>query len=980
MTIVTGNDVANTFTVRSTGASSLTRLFGRGDDDAFLLSSEAVTADEILGVVEIDAGSGGGNTLVVDDSLATKANTAAVITADSIAGVAGAAIGYTATGGQFTKTTTVEGAPAANDGILVRNTAFADTVAVRSTRAGSTTRIEGLAGSDTFVVASDESKASEATSLAPSLDGILGTLTIAGGDHDSAAKTTLSSQDKSNGLATGDTLLLADQGDGTAGMEYTLTPTTIDRTGMARVTYVSTESIRLRTSRMGSATQVTNTVAAGNTFITGNTGADRVDVLATGSGANLEVSGAGDADLIHLQTTGEASFTRILGEADDDRIVISSTAGTGSLTAPTFSADGNVSLIRGVVSVDGGAGTGNRLIVDDSTSTGNDNVLIANNRITGLATGEIHYAVTDGSFTNAGRNDGILLRGSATGRDVFLVMSTLLGSTARIDTQGGNDLVSAGSTAVVDRGHLDPLQGLLTLDTGSDDDIVHVNDHGTGYDALNGRTEPLNNAATQSGAITFDNTAKFNYRLDPTSLRNDVFTPKAQDAALGLIGGLPRTFAGIDYVGSNLERFELVGTDNVNVFTVLPSTTTTIFVDGKLPVSGLPLFGGGDYLNLDTTGTTGRRLGIDKVGEGRWTFTSGHKQVGFTSIERFNRVDIVAVTRESTTPGVDVYDAETGEFKFGVMPYENTFRGGSRLATGDLNHDGLPDLAIVPGNGRPTDVRIYDGAPGSAGTYAAAPIGSFSAFTAGFRSGGFVAIGDTNRDGADDLVIGADGAATLRVFRNTTPPANAGKATMFATFATFDAFERTFRGGVRVAAGDLNGDGFADVVAGRGPGGIPQVRVFSGRNGLRTGGQANAFVALANSHRFGVNVAVGDYDGNGVRDVIVGAAAGGLPTVSVFDGARVMRGGSLDARSALWTAQVYPQAFRGGVSVAARPVAGPVDGVRGGDAGFVSTVGIWTAAASKNSLMYELFAHEQGRPASRRTLGRGAYVDGNRLG
>jgi hypothetical protein len=30
--------------------------------------------------------------------------------------------------------------------------------------------------------------------------------------------------------------------------------------------------------------------------------------------------------------------------------------------------------------------------------------------------------------------------------------------------------------------------------------------------------------------------------------------------------------------------------------------------------------------------------------------------------------------------------------------------------------------------------------------------------------------------------------------------------------------------------------------------------------------------------------------------------------------------------------------------------------------------------------MYELFAHEQGRPASRRTLGRGAYVDGNRLG
>lgn len=1010
-TTLTGNDAANTVTVESTGETanllvdlagesdtvnvhttgtgSFTRVLTGAASDAIRLSSTAGpggdgTVDGILGTVEIDAGAGGGNTLLVDDAAATTANTAAVITDAAITGVAGGTIRYTATDGHFAQTA---GTPAANDGILVRNTAFADTVAVRSTRAGSTTRVEGLGESDTFTVSSDELKASDAASQLPSLDGILGTLTIAGGDHDATAKTTLSSQDRSNALVTGDVLLVADQGDGTAAMQYSLTPTTVDRTGMARITYVSTETILLRTSRTGSKTDVTDTLAGGNTFVVGNAGIDRVDVLSTGTGSNLKVTGAGAADLVHLQTTGEASFAQILGEVENDRIVISSTAGTGSLTAPTFSADGNVSLIRGVVSVDGGAGTGNRLIVDDSTSTGNDNVLVTNNRITGLAAGEIHYVVTDGSFTNAGRNDGVLLRGSATGRDVFLVTSTLVGTTTRIDTQGGADLVSVGSTAGDDRGDLDPLQGLLTLDTGSGNDLVHVNDRGAGYDALRsgGVPKPLNDAATQSGAITFQNTAKFNYRLDPTSLRNDIFTPKPQDAALGLIGGLARTFAGIDYVGGELERFELVGTDNVNVFTVLPSTTTTLFVDGKLPVSGVALFGGGDYLNLDTTGTTGRKLGIDQVGEGNWTFTSAHKKVEFTSIERFNHVDIVAVSRQNTTPWIDVYDAETGEHKYGVMPYESTFRGGTRIATGDLNNDGLPDLVVVPGRGRPADVRIYDGTPDAAGGYAPAQINSFSAFAPGFATGAFVTVGDVNRDGAGDIVIGADGGGSVRVFANTTTHYGAASRATLAAFATFDAFERTFRGGARVAAGDLDGDGFAEVVAGRGPGGTPEVRVFRGRGGLRAGAHVNSFVSLVNSHRGGVNLAVGDYNGDGVRDVIVAADAGGLPTVSVFDGRRAARGDRLDMRTVLWTQQVYPQAFRGGVSIVAKPIAGPVDGSRGGDPGFVETVAIWTVPASRNTLRLAVLAHEFTTPSSqsrvtRPSLSRGIHVDGNWLG
>jgi hypothetical protein len=345
----------------------------------------------------------------------------------------------------------------------------------------------------------------------------------------------------------------------------------------------------------------------------------------------------------------------------------------------------------------------------------------------------------------------------------------------------------------------------------------------------------------------------------------------------------------------------------------------------------------------------------------------------------------VAVSRENTTPWIDVYDAETYEYKFGIMPYESTFRGGVRLATGDVNNDGIPDLVVVPGRGRPAEVRIYDGTPDAAGAYAAARINAFSAFAPGFTTGAFVSLGDVNRDGANDIVIGADGGSSVRVYRNTTSTYTAARPATLAAFATFDAFERTYRGGVRVAAGDIDGDGFADVVAGRGPGGTPEVRVFSGQRVLQSNRQVNSFIALANSHRGGVNVGVGDYNGDGVRDVIVAADAGGLPTVSVFDGTRVARGDRLDMRSVLWTDQVYAMNFRGGVSIAMRPVAGPASGTRGGDPGFVETVAIWTVPVSKNTLRLDVLAHQyttaSGRPRiTKPLLSRGVHVDGNRLG
>jgi FG-GAP-like repeat/FG-GAP repeat len=248
------------------------------------------------------------------------------------------------------------------------------------------------------------------------------------------------------------------------------------------------------------------------------------------------------------------------------------------------------------------------------------------------------------------------------------------------------------------------------------------------------------------------------------------------------------------------------------------------------------------------------------------------------------------------------------------LAYSPEFTGGVRVAVGDVNHDGVADIVTAAGPGGGPHVRVFSGG----GPPTLTSLASFFAYDPGFTGGVFVAVGDVDGDGFADIVTGPDvgGGPHVRIFSGRALVGRGGPLML----AEFFAYPPSFTGGVRVAVADVDGDGFADVVTAAGPGGGPHVRVFSGRALVGLGGplELASFFAYVPSFTGGVFVAAGDVNGDSFADVVTGADAGGGPHVRAFSG------GNPPALTSLASYFAYASDFIGGVRVAV----GNVDGAR----------------------------------------------------
>jgi hypothetical protein len=206
----------------------------------------------------------------------------------------------------------------------------------------------------------------------------------------------------------------------------------------------------------------------------------------------------------------------------------------------------------------------------------------------------------------------------------------------------------------------------------------------------------------------------------------------------------------------------------------------------------------------------------------------------------------------------------------------NAHLGASVAAAGDVNGDGYADVIVgapqysdgAAASGRALLVRgSATGIDPNAVTILRIAVPS------GQHGGNSVAgAGDVNGDGFDDVIVGEKGAAGL-FYGSASPPAS---LTTFPTVLSSSAGDADF-GHVVAGVGDVDGDGFADVMVGSGTG-TGAVWLFRGRaSGIASGSDTTAALALAGDQSgalFGTSLAsAGDVNGDGFPDVVVGAPA-----------------------------------------------------------------------------------------------------------
>lgn len=234
----------------------------------------------------------------------------------------------------------------------------------------------------------------------------------------------------------------------------------------------------------------------------------------------------------------------------------------------------------------------------------------------------------------------------------------------------------------------------------------------------------------------------------------------------------------------------------------------------------------------------------------------------------------VAVDSGFAPSQVFVYRPD-GSVAMTVTPFGDSYRGGIRIARADVNGDGVADLITASGAGIESRVRVWSGTN-------AAMIADFVPFV-GYQGGLWVAAGDVNGDGAADIALGTDlgNAPHVKVF--------SGRGMI--EFASFYAYTPGFLGGVRVGLGDLNRDGYADLVTGAGYGAGPHVQTLDGQSlaNRKLKKVAYDFFAFAPTMTAGLNITVGDFDGDGYADIAASPGAGAAH-LRVFSGRELSNG------------------------------------------------------------------------------------------
>jgi peptidyl-prolyl cis-trans isomerase A (cyclophilin A) len=423
------------------------------------------------------------------------------------------------------------------------------------------------------------------------------------------------------------------------------------------------------------------------------------------------------------------------------------------------------------------------------------------------------------------------------------------------------------------------------------------------FDPAGSTTLKLDHALGRSGTATI--TVRATAVFDPTNFVEDQFIvnrlpPTGPAAPTGLTVMPGNGVARLSWTAPTADGGATL-TDYV-VQSSVDGTTWTTFADGTSTAATALVTG-------LTNGTSYRFrvAGVNSAGTGDASGASA-------AVTPRSLFVVGAEIGVGSAPVARLVDAAGGAVVAEVVAFEPAFRGGVRVAMGDLDDDGIAEVAVASGPGRRGEVRFYrQQLSGDRIVLAEIVAARTLPFGSRYTHGVEIGIGDVDGDGREDLVAAMSrGAGTVHVFRSlggADPIAN-------APFRAFTPFGSRFTGGATVAVADVGsftagrltsataGDGRVEIFVGSGPGMRPTVLVYDVSATPRIVSRFAPFAAGLG----GVSVAAGRYDTDAIDDLVVSAGRGGGSAVKVFNGRIDQSAPAVLASSAAFASLARPQA------------------------------------------------------------------------
>ena len=193
---------------------------------------------------------------------------------------------------------------------------------------------------------------------------------------------------------------------------------------------------------------------------------------------------------------------------------------------------------------------------------------------------------------------------------------------------------------------------------------------------------------------------------------------------------------------------------------------------------------------------------------------------------------------------------------------------GVNVACGDIDGDGYDEIITGPGPGAVFGPQVRGWNFDNDQTEAIAGVNYFAYGT--LKYGVNVASGDIDGDGYDEIITGAGPGAVFGPHVRAWNYDGTGSTTPIGGISFF-AYG-TPKWGVNVTCGDIDGDGIDEIVTGAGPGTIygPHVRGWNYDGGTLAAIPGVSYLAYG-TNKFGVNVTCGDVDNDGIDEIVTGA-------------------------------------------------------------------------------------------------------------